>query len=234
MIKIKDWDKLQSLRQDRGAPPWIKVHRNLLSNEKWAQLSDAEKGQIVSMWLVAADNNGMLPDDPKIIRKICQLDDVPDINKFKELGFFEKEGCQVDAIVAPICQPVDNHDLKDGCQSGSQEESRVEKSRDKKDIPNGISKEKDFPKPESVSEQAWSDFKKLRARKKAPITQTAMDGIAREAVKAGISLEAAIVFACERGWTSFKADWIRDRGGFGSLGNQRKMDQYKELLKNGF
>ena len=121
MIRIKDWEKIQSCRNDRGAPPWIKVHRSLLSNPKWAQLSDAEKGQIVSLWIVAADNNGELPDDPNVIRKMCQLDDIPDINKFKELGFLEDDSCQLSDNLATTCQPVDNqvatqcpqHDAKD-------------------------------------------------------------------------------------------------------------------------
>lgn len=58
-----------------------------------------------------------------------------------------------------------------------------------------------------VSEQVKNDFKALRAKLRAPITQTAMDGIRREAGKAGLSLEAALVMCCERGWRGFKAEW---------------------------
>ena len=86
-MKVVAWDKWQSYRKDRGAPPWIKVYRNLMTNPEWAQLSDAEKGQLVSMWIVAADKGGELPDDPNLVRKICQLDDTPNINKFIALGF---------------------------------------------------------------------------------------------------------------------------------------------------
>lgn len=61
--------------------------------------------------------------------------------------------------------------------------------------------------PEGVSPSLWTDFKKLRAAKKAAITNTAMQGIAREASKAGISLSDALTTCCERGWTGFRADW---------------------------
>lgn len=64
-------------------------------------------------------------------------------------------------------------------------------------------------RPELVSEDVWADFEKLRKAKKAPLTKTALSGIQTEADKAGISLEAALVMACNRGWTSFKADWIQ-------------------------
>ena len=54
---------------------------------KWASLSDSEKGQLVSIWIAAAENVGEIPSDPIVIRKICQLDDLPDIEKFVNLGF---------------------------------------------------------------------------------------------------------------------------------------------------
>lgn len=62
-------------------------------------------------------------------------------------------------------------------------------------------------KPESVSEQVWNDFTALRTKRRAPITETALKGIQREAEKAGITLEEALSTCCERGWQGFKAEW---------------------------
>lgn len=59
-----------------------------------------------------------------------------------------------------------------------------------------------------VSAKVIADFKKLRKAKKSPITETAVDGIKREAVKAGLSLENALKTCCERGWVGFKAEWV--------------------------
>lgn len=64
-------------------------------------------------------------------------------------------------------------------------------------------------RPDSVSEQVWNDFSALRTKRRAPITETALKGIQREAEKAGISLEAALSTCCERGWQGFKAEWYR-------------------------
>jgi hypothetical protein len=58
-----------------------------------------------------------------------------------------------------------------------------------------------------VSPQVVADFKALRKAKKAAITVTAVEGIQREAAKAGVTLERALATCCERGWQSFKADW---------------------------
>ncbi len=59
-MEIANWDKWQTFRKDRGTPPWIKVYRNLLSNEQWVELTDSEKGQLVSIWILAADKNGQI------------------------------------------------------------------------------------------------------------------------------------------------------------------------------
>jgi hypothetical protein len=66
---------------------------------------------------------------------------------------------------------------------------------------------------DGVSPKIVADFKKLRSSKKAPITETAVAGIKREAEKAGMTLAAALAMCCERGWAGFKAEWISG-GGF--------------------
>lgn len=73
---------------------------------------------------------------------------------------------------------------------------------------NNIPREAQLKKPDQVSEQVWKDFTKHRKTKKAPLTQTALDGIIREANLAGWTLEAALTECLERGWQGFKADWV--------------------------
>lgn len=63
---------------------------------------------------------------------------------------------------------------------------------------------------DGIQPQVVADFKALRSRLRAPITETAMKGIKREAAKAGLDLESALVMCCERGWRGFKADWVHE------------------------
>ena len=63
--------------------------------------------------------------------------------------------------------------------------------------------------PYGVTDGVWQDWLKLRKAKKAAVTQTAIDGIRREAEKAGVSLQAVLQTCCERGWTGFKAEWLQ-------------------------
>lgn len=57
-----------------------------------------------------------------------------------------------------------------------------------------------------------ADYLKVRKAKRAgEFTKTAIDGMEREAAKAGLSLESAIRACCEFSWQGFNAGWYRDR-----------------------
>ena len=88
-LKIVNWDKWQTYRKDRGQPPWIKIHRRLLRNPEWVSLTDAERGQLVVIWLLAADHDGVIPASPEIIQKLCFMSEQPNLNKFIGLGFIK-------------------------------------------------------------------------------------------------------------------------------------------------
>jgi hypothetical protein len=65
--------------------------------------------------------------------------------------------------------------------------------------------------PDGVTDSVWTDFCQHRKARGAKLTQTALDGIAAEAGKAGWALEDALRECCTRGWTGFKADWVADK-----------------------
>lgn len=69
-------------------------------------------------------------------------------------------------------------------------------------------KKEKIEKPEGVNEQVWIDFIQHRKRKKANITPTALKGIASQSLKAGWTLEEALIEIVSRGWVGFKADWV--------------------------
>jgi uncharacterized protein YdaU (DUF1376 family) len=65
--------------------------------------------------------------------------------------------------------------------------------------------------PDGVSQSVWDDFVRQRKAKKASITETAIQGIEREAKKANMTLNDALQEICARGWTGFKAEWVTDK-----------------------
>ena len=62
--------------------------------------------------------------------------------------------------------------------------------------------------PEGVLQSVWDEFIAHRKAKKAKVTDLVIEGIAKEATKAGWSLEDALKETIVRNWQSFKADWV--------------------------
>jgi hypothetical protein len=62
MYRIKNWDKFQHYKTGRGAPPWIKLYRDLLNDREWFSLAPEAAKFLISCWLLAAENDGCLPD----------------------------------------------------------------------------------------------------------------------------------------------------------------------------
>lgn len=62
-----------------------------------------------------------------------------------------------------------------------------------------------------VAEQHARDWLKVRQKKRAPeVTQTVIDGIMREATKAGITFADAIRVCAEKSWQGFDASWMNN------------------------
>lgn len=98
-----------------------------------------------------------------------------------------------------------------------EEKRREEKIREEKI--------KTMPTPEGVSDTVFSDFQKLRKGLKAPVTQTAINALAREGQKAGMSLEQVMTICCQNGWRGFKADWVKDK-----VPNRTQSDKTRDVL----
>lgn len=69
-----------------------------------------------------------------------------------------------------------------------------------------------------------SDWITSRKSLKAPPTQTAIDGIARESARAGISLADALSMCCQRGWRGFKAEWVKEQPSVGYQDKRQERD----------
>lgn len=86
---------------------------------------------------------------------------------------------------------------------------------DKKNVSKDTSKKFDvmrYMTERNVPESVATDFIALRKVKRAPLTETALKGIEREAAKARISLGTAIECCCANGWQGFRAEWYNREG----------------------
>jgi hypothetical protein len=53
-IRITNWERFQHYKARR--PPWIKLHRSLLDDRKWSELSDYASKLLVQCWLIASES----------------------------------------------------------------------------------------------------------------------------------------------------------------------------------
>ena len=112
---------------------------------------------------------------------------------------------------------------------GSQVLYYIEQGMDK---PRTVKRTSGVQKPDEVSDQVWDDFCKLRASKKAPLTESALQNIKTQANLAMWTLNNALAECCTRGWTGFKAEWVQNK-----LGKQQALEasnrQAAEVFING-
>lgn len=90
-LEIVNWKRWQTYRQDRPdwQPTWIKLHRCLLRNPEWITLSDSQRGQLVSIWVLAADYGGRIPDNEPYLERVLCLSKKLHLEVFIELGFIK-------------------------------------------------------------------------------------------------------------------------------------------------
>lgn len=127
-MRVTGWEKWQSYRKDRGQPPWIKVHRRLLRNLDFLRLPDLTRGHLIHIWILAADHDGEIPDDPEDVRMLCHLRETPDIELLLSAGFLER-----DAKATPKRRQSDAN-LRHSCGTYDAPEAEAEENRGETDL----------------------------------------------------------------------------------------------------
>ena len=109
--------------------------------------------------------------------------------------------------------PTAKGGIKGGSETPLREGSKPPPSSSSSSSPSGKDKPPSpsaiVPLPEGIDPQVWADWLQLRKAKKAPVTQTVIDGAKTEAEKAGMSLEAFLRVWCTRGTQGLQADWLK-------------------------
>ena len=59
-----------------------------------------------------------------------------------------------------------------------------------------------------MSEQVALDWMAMRKSKRAPISETVINGLIREAGKANLTLDNVLQICVERNWQGFQAAWL--------------------------
>lgn len=109
------------------------------------------------------------------------------------------------------------------CTDASQTRRNIEKNQ-KGTGSNARTRAASIECPTDVDQKVWADFMAVRKAKRAPMTSTALEGIKREATKAGLTLQEALTRCVEWTWQGFDAEWYAKRVG-STLNKQEALEQ---------
>ena len=218
------------------ALPWLRLYTEIIDDEKLGLLSFEDRWHFVA--ILCLKGKGVIDgeQDPEMLQRKVALKiglSVAELEKMAKrlsrMGLIDSETFQPVAWSARQMQSDSSTDRVQAYRERMKQVKQVKQggnvsvTAQEEDTERDIDKEVDKKKtkqilpPEGVSSSVWSDFLQHRKTKKAAVTQTAIDGIAREAVKAGITLNDSLAMCCERGWVGFKAEWLLEKQGARSI-----------------
>ena len=86
-VRILNWDSFQHYK-DRN-PPWIKLHRELLTSETWVSSSNEDRVLAIAIMMLAAESGNLIPANPRYIQRRAYLEKEPDLSGLIDLKFIE-------------------------------------------------------------------------------------------------------------------------------------------------
>jgi hypothetical protein len=87
-LAVRNWDKFQHYKQRN--PPWIRLHRTLLRDHKFNQLTENEQWMLVRLWLLASESDNHMAYDEKWVRRAIHSSRKVPLEKFVSMGFLEE------------------------------------------------------------------------------------------------------------------------------------------------
>jgi len=177
--QIKNWAKFQHYK-DRN-PPWIKLHVEIFTSEDWVTLDDASKLLAVVCMVVAAKNEGKVPNNPAHLRRVAYLNSEPNLKPLVSCGF-----------LVPIADDSTAHKVLADARPEKETDTEGEKERI-------TSAAADPPKPEPQAEPKkdpypeqfeafWREYPTdpLMSKKKAHEQWRKLNQVDRDAARAAI------------------------------------------------
>ncbi len=86
-FRIVAWNNYQHYK-DRN-PPWIKLHRELLTSRMWVSCNDETRALAVACMLLAAATENNIPADTAYLKRVAYLNKKPDLKPLLDIGFIE-------------------------------------------------------------------------------------------------------------------------------------------------
>jgi hypothetical protein len=173
-IRIKNWKQFQHFKDRR--PIWIKLYMKLLDDIEWHELEPLAAKFLVMFWLIAADDEGRLPDDKELAFRLRTTEKV------------------IDSIIPKLTHWLEGDDIRliqTEHQNDVLEKTREEKKREEKEA---------FTLPDTIRPEVWKAFEEHRKKLRKPMTNHARDLIIKECDKLGGDPNDLLDQSIRKGW----------------------------------
>lgn len=128
-MKIKNWERFQHYQsgpRSNRAPAWIKVYRELLDDKEWCALDPAAVRLLLMLWLLAAENDGELPEPSEIAWRLRMKDsEVTRLLAMLSNWLVETDSTDAGNRTSTV--------IADGYQGDSLDKKRIEKRKNTSD-----------------------------------------------------------------------------------------------------
>lgn len=86
-LRVKNWERFQ--HYTNRSPPWIKLHRELLTSMTWVASDDASRTLAIACMLLASATDNRIPADKAYLRRVAYLNSDPDWVPLLQSDFIE-------------------------------------------------------------------------------------------------------------------------------------------------
>jgi hypothetical protein len=108
-IVVKNFEKFQHYKDRK--PPWIKLYRDLLEDDKFFELDDNERYHLIGLFIIASQHDNKIPNKPAWLKHQLRTRSIININKLSDAGWVvlqDASGSLAASNVLAPCKQLDD------------------------------------------------------------------------------------------------------------------------------
>lgn len=105
-LSVKDYARHQHYR-DRS-PIWIKLYNAVMDDAEFIALTDAERGQLMLIWLLASRRANKIPNDASAVKRAIQASGRVNLEHFIAIGFLVPYQSASSAASNPLAESAES------------------------------------------------------------------------------------------------------------------------------
>lgn len=196
VIRVKGWEKYQ--HYSHRDPPWIKLHKNILTSQAWVLGNDESRLAQVTLTLLAARFENAIPSNYALLQRVASIDMKKSVFEkalihlahYEFIELIDESG----AAVATKLEMAQRRTPKTRDQLLAEAEAEEAKGEEIEEPPGTIDE------VVGLDDLAWRKFDSYRKKIKKPFKPVSISAAQRMLARFGKDQMAVVDQTIERGW----------------------------------